>query len=216
MNVVIVGPHARPGSGTAALVDHIDSELVTRHASVTRLYVCDLDLNLVAATLHGLLVDGETSASRQIRAALDITCASSILVVVTPIHKGSCSGVVKLFLDALPEGALQATAVLPVGVAGSMRSCSVLAYGLVPILHALGATEVVAPFCAGPDDWVCARDGGVRLSASAEDHLNTRVAAVAHTALGRPASGTPRNLDGERQPIAGRTRAHERILTLGR
>lgn len=189
MSAVIIAPALDRGSWADILVKYIRTGFSARNVQVCILPVCDLDLNLVAGLLLGRPRSSETPPHNKICSAIEIASAASIAVVVTPVHNGSCSGVVKMFLDALPEGALTDTTALPVGVAGSLRHCSALAYTLVPILHALGATDVVTPFCVAPNDWVGTVDRGMRLSEAAEARLNRRVSEAARSQPTRLAQG---------------------------
>jgi FMN reductase len=59
------------------------------------------------------------------------------LVVVAPVVKSGCSGVLKAYLDLLPCELFAGKAVLPV-VVGAPGCRLVLEYGLRPILSALG------------------------------------------------------------------------------
>jgi FMN reductase len=69
------------------------------------------------------------------------------VLVVTPTHHGSYSGLLKLFLDLLPKHALAGKAVLPLAVVGSRAHVLALDYALGPVLSSLGARHVVRGYC---------------------------------------------------------------------
>ncbi|HET6652476.1 MAG TPA: NAD(P)H-dependent oxidoreductase [Nocardioides sp.] len=65
---------------------------------------------------------------------------AGVLVVATPSYKGSFTGLLKLFLDGLPAGALAGTVVVPVVVAGSPVHATTTDAHLRWVLGELGAS----------------------------------------------------------------------------
>jgi FMN reductase len=70
---------------------------------------------------------------------------SELVFVLTPIFKGSYSGILKTFLDVLPQKALQHKIVVPVAIGGSIAHLLALEYSLKPVLSILGATSITNP-----------------------------------------------------------------------
>ena len=70
---------------------------------------------------------------------------SDVIFVLTPIFKGSYSGILKTFLDVLPQKALVNKIVLPVAIGGSIAHLLALEYSLKPVLSILGATNISNP-----------------------------------------------------------------------
>lgn len=68
---------------------------------------------------------------------------AAAVVIATPIYQASYSGVLKVFLDALPQTALRGKVVLPIATGGSLAHCLALDYALHPVLAAMGATTVL-------------------------------------------------------------------------
>lgn len=66
------------------------------------------------------------------------------VVVASPVYKAAYSGVLKTFLDLLPQGALAGKTVLPVLMGGAPTHALALDYALRPVLVALGARHVSA------------------------------------------------------------------------
>jgi len=73
-------------------------------------------------------------------AALD---AADGVIVATPIYKASYTGLLKTFLDLLPQFALAGKTVLPLASGGSLAHVLALDYGLRPVLQSLGARHIV-------------------------------------------------------------------------
>lgn len=76
-------------------------------------------------------------------AALEQVQAADLVVVATPIYKAAYSGVLKAFLDLLPQDGLQGKPVLVLGTGGSIAHLLALDYALKPVLSALGARHIL-------------------------------------------------------------------------
>lgn len=70
---------------------------------------------------------------------------SDIVFVLTPIFKGSYSGILKTYLDVLPQKVLQNKTVIPIAIGGSIAHLLALEYSLKPVLSILGATSISNP-----------------------------------------------------------------------
>lgn len=93
-----------------------------------------------------------------IRRAREQVAEARLVVVATPIYKASYSGLLKTFLDLLPQDALRGKTVLVLGTGGSNAHLLALDYALKPVLAALGARHILdtvyavdAQFAPHPD-----------------------------------------------------------------
>lgn len=66
---------------------------------------------------------------------------SNIVVILTPIYKASFSGVLKTYLDLLPQNGLEGKTVLPITVGGTFGHLLAIDYSLKPVLSALGVNH---------------------------------------------------------------------------
>ena len=78
-----------------------------------------------------------------IRRAREEVAAARLVVIATPIYKASFSGLLKTFLDLLPQDALRGKTVLALGTGGSPAHLLALDYALKPVLAALGARHLL-------------------------------------------------------------------------
>ena len=78
-----------------------------------------------------------------IRRAREQVAAARLVVIATPIYKASYSGLLKSFLDLLPQDALRGKTVLALGTGGSTAHLLALDYALKPVLAALGARHIL-------------------------------------------------------------------------
>ena len=133
MSIIALAGSPSANSRSTALLRHVldrfaDSE--PRHEIVLR--------DLPAAAL--VRADGADPA---IRRARELLAAARLVVVATPIYKASYSGLLKTFLDLLPQDALRGKTVLALGTGGSVAHLLALDYALKPVLAALGARHIL-------------------------------------------------------------------------
>ena len=84
----------------------------------------------------------------RVRHAIASVEDADLVLICTPIYKASYSGVLKAFLDLLPQNALRGKTVLPMATGGSVAHLLALDYALNPVLSALGARDILDPVFA--------------------------------------------------------------------
>jgi FMN reductase len=89
-----------------------------------------------AALLRGDVGDESISA-----ALLQLEAADAV-VVGTPIYKAAYTGLLKAFLDLLPQFALRGKDVLPLATGGTPAHVLAIDYALRPVLTSLGASHL--------------------------------------------------------------------------
>ncbi|BAC90706.1 NADPH-dependent FMN reductase [Gloeobacter violaceus] len=65
------------------------------------------------------------------------------LIIATPIYKAAYTGLLKSFLDLLPQKALLGKAVLPIATGGTIAHLLAIDYALKPVLCELGARHLL-------------------------------------------------------------------------
>ena len=88
------------------------------------------------------LLLGDTRAE-PVRQALSALAQAQLVIVTTPIYKAAYSGLLKTFLDLLPEDALRGKTVLQLATGGTLAHLLALDYALKPVLGALGARDIL-------------------------------------------------------------------------
>ncbi|MFL6117857.1 MAG: NADPH-dependent FMN reductase [Catenulispora sp.] len=162
-------------SRTAAAVDHALAVLTAHGHTTTHLAVRDLpSADLLAGTR-------DTPA---LWAAADTLSRADGVVIATPVYKASYTGLLKAFLDLLPEDALAGKVVLPVVTGGTVGHLLTIDYALRPVLTALGADHVVQGRFLLDADIVRGEDGSAVLAPAAHRRL-TESLAVFTDALAR-------------------------------
>jgi FMN reductase len=88
------------------------------------------------------LVYSRFESPKIIQAVKDIEQADAV-IVATPIYKASYTGVLKSFLDLLPQKGLQGKIVLPLAIGGTIAHLLAIDHALMPVLSALNAYHIL-------------------------------------------------------------------------
>ncbi|KQQ40523.1 NADPH-dependent FMN reductase [Duganella sp. Leaf126] len=96
-----------------------------------------------------------------IKRALGAVADADAVIVATPVYKASYTGLLKAFLDLLPQDGLAGKLVLPLATGGSQSHMLALDYALRPVLQALDARHVLAGIYATSAQLVWSEAGGL-------------------------------------------------------
>lgn len=149
------------GSPTAVsrsgwLLDHFLSLVATERPSLGPLQMLQpivvRDLPAQALTLADF-------ASPDIRDALARVAEADIVIISTPIYKAAYSGLLKIFLDLLPQDGLQGKTVVALATGGSVAHLLAVDYALKPVLSALGTRDILDTVF-GTDPQLPKQEGG--------------------------------------------------------
>ncbi|MFD0713790.1 NADPH-dependent FMN reductase [Paenibacillus sp. GCM10027626] len=77
-------------------------------------------------------------SSPSIQEAVQKAVEADALVVASPVYKASYTGVLKTFLDLLPQKGLEHLAAFPLFIGGTTAHLLAIDYALKPVLSALG------------------------------------------------------------------------------
>ena len=134
MNIVLLAGSPSAQSRSTRLLHHIGDRLSLFGLAPSTLSVRDLPAE---ALLHADFGNPAVQAAQQ-----QIKLADAV-VVATPIYQAAYSGILKAFLDLLPQNSLAGKPVLPLAVGGSQSHMLALDYALRPVLAALGTPHVL-------------------------------------------------------------------------
>jgi FMN reductase len=101
---------------------------------------------------------------------------ASGVVIGTPVYKSSYSGLLKLWLDLLPQFGLKGKIILPIATGGSLTSVLAIDYAIRPVLNSMGTLHVLPGFFV-LERWVSHEDGVTKLDAAADTPLRELVGA---------------------------------------
>lgn len=156
-SILSISASPQPVSSTHALVTHVNRRLTAAGHTVRTLPVRTLPATplLVGDVTHPALIEA-------IAAVRD----ADALVVATPVYQSSYSGLLKVFLDLLPQFAFRGKTVLPLATGGSAAHVLAVDYALRPLLSSLGAAHVTPGWFVPSGHIRTFPDGGVLIDAA--------------------------------------------------
>ena len=183
MSALLIAGSPSERSRSAALLDAVAQRLQVRGALVDRIHIRDLSPQalLLADFGHPTVVH-----------AIDQVAKARVLVVATPVYKAAYSGVLKVFLDLLPQTALKGKVVLPLATGGSPHHMLALDYALRPVLQSLGAKHILPGIYATDSQVTLSPEGSYSVHSDVAVRLDDAVNLIITETL-RPAP-----------PVAGR------------
>lgn len=177
MRILLLGGSPTAPSTTNRLLQHIGDKLALHGHRTIKLQVRDLPPRPL---LHG---DTDDSA---IRRALFAVADAQAIVIGTPVYKAAYTGLLKAFLDLLPQNGLAGKLVLPVATGGSQSHMLALDYALRPVLQSSGARHVLTSIFATAQQLSWKDGAGLTLDpsiafrvAAGVEELNTALRALA-------------------------------------
>ncbi|WP_067460100.1 NADPH-dependent FMN reductase [Actinomadura macra] len=131
MSIVVLVGNPRPQSRTLQVALRAAAAVGERtgHPDAPDL----IDLSTLAPGLLNAVPPSE------VQDALDRVTGADVLVVASPTYKATYTGLLKIFLDRLPGGALASTVALPLLVMGDPKHSLAVELHLRPLLVELGA-----------------------------------------------------------------------------
>lgn len=178
MSVLLIAGSPSERSRTAALLEAAGQRLEARGVLVDRLRVRDLSPQAL------LLADfGHPSISQ----ATGQVAEADVIIVATPVYKAAYSGVLKVFLDLLPQSGFKNKVVLPLATGGSPHHMLALDYSLRPVLQSLGAKHILPGIYATDAQVTVSESGSYQVSADIgarlDDAVHTLITETLQTGL---------------------------------
>lgn len=185
MSVFLLGGSPSPHSSSSRLLQHIGERLGLHGQRLARVEVRDLPAAALLA-----LESGEPAIAR----ALAQLRQADAVVVATPVYKAAYSGLLKAFLDLLPQDALAGKLVLPLATGGSQSHMLALDYALRPVLASMSARFILPSIYATSEQIKHGPDGSLALAApiavrvaQGVEQLASELRAVAPRPVAEPA-----------------------------
>ena len=168
--VLLIAGSPSESSRSAALLDAVSLRLARRGGlKVERLNIRELPAQA--------LLLAEWGDPELVKALAQVQSARAI-VVATPVYKAAYSGVLKVFLDLLPQTALKEKTVLPLATGGSPHHMLALDYALRPVLQSLSARHILPGVYATDAQIARSADGRYTLDADIATRLDEAVATL--------------------------------------
>ena len=169
MTILLLSGSPSTPSRSSRLLQLIGERLNARGQRTVSIHVRDLPAQ---ALLHADFGDPELQAAQLLLKQADA------VVIATPIYKAAYSGLLKTFLDILPQEGLAGKIVLPLAVGGGQSHMLALDYGLRPILQALGAHHVLQSIYATEPQVVWNETNGLQIASEIEKRVEQGIEAL--------------------------------------
>jgi FMN reductase len=124
------------------------------------------------------LLQARTTAPA-LASAIELVASASGVVVATPIYKAAYSGLLKAFLDVLPQFGLRDKVVLPLATGGSVAHVLAIDYALRPVLSSMDPLHVVPGLFILDTHIVVKEDGTAELEGDTSQKLDHVIAGFA-------------------------------------
>ncbi|MFF0222950.1 NADPH-dependent FMN reductase [Streptomyces sp. NPDC004629] len=173
--VLSVSGSPSASSRTGRLLRHLDQRLIAHGHEVIPLDV---------RTLPAEALLGADLRHPAVAAATGLFARVDGVVVGTPVYKAAYSGVLKAFLDLLPQYALAGKTVLPLATGGTTAHVLAIDYALRPVLTSMGADHIVQGWFTLDKDITVHEDGSLTVAPAAAEALGQAVDRFS-AALGR-------------------------------
>lgn len=180
MTILLLAGSPSIPSRSTRLLHHVGERLALLGHRYAKLHVLDLPPQ---ALLHA---DFSNSDIKLAKAQVE---QSAAVIISTPVYKAAYSGVLKAFLDLLPQDGLSGKLVLPLATGGSQSHMLALDYALRPVLSALGARHVLPGIFATDAQIGWSAGKGLTLDPGIEQRVSTGVEHLSAILHASPSSG---------------------------
>lgn len=157
MSILLIAGSPTQPSHSTALLEATALRLKAHGAAVEPV--------LQLARLDPAALLGAQFQSATVREATERVARADAIVVATPVYKAAYSGLLKVFLDVLPQTAFKGKLVLPLATGGSPHHMLALDYALRPVLQSLGARHILPGIYATDQGVPLLPEGGYGLAA---------------------------------------------------
>lgn len=159
--LLLAGSTSNPSRSTR-LLRYVGERLQAQGFDVDELPVVHLPAH---ALLHADFSDSDLKRARAQVAQADA------LVISTPVYKAAYSGVLKAFLDLLPQDGLAGKLVLTLATGGSQSHMLALDYALRPVLSSMSPHHILPSIYATDSQVSWSDDQGLVVDAEIEGRL---------------------------------------------
>jgi FMN reductase len=165
-NILAIAGNPTDPSRTRGLVEYTNTLLQQQGFSTETIAVRDFSAE---ALVYGQY---NSPALEPIKAKLE---QADGVIVATPIYKASYTGVLKAFLDLLPQRAFEGKVVLPIATGGTIAHLLAVDYALKPVLSELKARHVLGGVYAVDKQLELQPDGSLRVDEETDQRIKKAV-----------------------------------------
>lgn len=166
MKILLIAGSPSAPSRSTRLLKYAGEQLALRGHRTGILQVRDLPAQ---ALLHADFGNAELTAAQARVAEADA------VIIGTPVYKAAYSGLLKAFLDLLPQDGLSGKLALPLATGGSQSHMLALDYALRPVLTSLSARHVLPSIYATDAQIVWSEERGLAIDPAIAQRLTAGI-----------------------------------------
>lgn len=133
--IVIISGSPNASSRLNGITNYVQHQLAVRHLSSELITVVNLPAEDLIHANFG---------SPAIIEANQLVEAADAVIIASPVYKASYTGVLKAFLDLLPQKGLNGKIIAPLFIGGTIAHLLSIDYALKPVLASMGAKLYVS------------------------------------------------------------------------
>ena len=171
MNVLLLGGSPSAPSTTWRLLQLAGERLAAQGCRTQALHVRELP---------GVALLRADASDPALAQALARVAQADAIVVGTPVYKASFSGVLKTFLDLLPQDGLSGKLLLPLATGGSQSHMLAIDYALRPVLASLGPRQILPGIYATSEQLPWHPEAGLQAAPAIAARIEAGVEQLAH------------------------------------
>jgi FMN reductase len=176
MNVLLLGGSPSAPSSTWRLLQLVGARLAALgHRTALQIHELQIRELPAQALLRADLSDPALAA-----AAAQVRDADAV-IIGTPVYKAAYSGILKTFLDLLPQDGLAGKIVLPLATGGSQSHMLALDYALRPVLASLAPRHILPSIYATSDQLPWHPELGLNPALPIAARIDAGIEQLAHT-----------------------------------
>ncbi|MFF2482474.1 NADPH-dependent FMN reductase [Paenibacillus sp. NPDC058071] len=149
--VVILSGSPNPGSRLTGITEYVEKQLSEKSISFEHIAVASLPAED--------LIHAKFDSPAIIEAAAKVE-AADVVVIASPVYKASFTGVLKTFIDLLPQKGFNGKFVTPLFIGGTLAHLLAIDFSLKPVLSSLNARHFGSSVYA-TDSHIARLDAGV-------------------------------------------------------
>lgn len=177
--VTIINGTPTPGSRLTAVVSLAEELLAKEGFEVQHVNVGELPPEDLIHTKF---------ESEDIVKANALVAEADAVIVASPVYKASYTGVLKTFLDLIPQKGLAGKIILPLFIGGSLAHLLSIDYSLKPVLAALGARHILGGVYTVDSQVARTEQGGFDIAEELKGRLEENIKELAEETRRRIAS----------------------------
>lgn len=167
LSLVAISASPSEHSKTAKFVDYVLAHSMDPSWSSEHIRLRELDATA--------LLRGRPKDDSKLLSAIDAIARADAVVIATPIFKAAYSGLLKSFLDVLPQFGLAGKVVMPLATGGTIAHVLALDYALRPVLQSMGARHIVQSFFLAESDVRMTEDGRLSVADTVYGQLDETI-----------------------------------------